>query len=198
MSSRLCIESIPPLEKLAAEAHPADAAVAASFASPHRRREFLAWRAVARRIAGREAEIGYDEWGAPVIIGSPLHVAVSHSRTHVAVMVSDRPCAVDIESLSRNFDKVMRRYLSDEERALSPHPDFPAAAWCAKEALYKYCRGGGLNLLSDIRIVAVDFDKGEIRGTVRGGRDTAMRMSYHDGDIAVCIGTASASSQNVE
>lgn len=193
MSSRLCIESIPPLEKLVAEAHPADAATVASFASPHRRQEFLAWRAVARRIAGREAEIGYDEWGAPVIIGSPLHVAVSHSRTHVAVMVSDRPCAVDIESLSRNFDKVMHRYLSDDERALSQHPDFPAAAWCAKEALYKLYRRGGLNLLSDIRIVAVDFDKGEICGTILGSEPIVMRMSYHDGDIAVCVGTTDAS-----
>ncbi len=192
MSSRLCIERIPSLEKLVAEAHPADAAAAASFASPHRRREFLAWRAVARRLAGRETEIGYDEWGAPVIAGSTLHVAVSHSRAHVAVIVSDRPCAVDIESLSRNFGKIMRRYLSDEERALSPHPDFPAAAWCAKETLYKYCRHGGLNLLSDIRIVAVDFDKGEIRGTVRGGEETAMRLSYHDGDIAVSTGAAAS------
>lgn len=184
MSSRLCIERIPPLDALAASAHPA---VAETFGSLHRRREFLAWREIVRRIAGRDAEVGYDEWGAPQIIGSSLHIGVSHSRDHVAVIVSERPCAVDIESLSRDFGKVAARYLTTEERALSPHPDFLAAAWCAKEALYKYYRRGGLNLLSDIRIAAVDFGRGEIRGTVRG-EEIALRMSYHEGDIAVSVG----------
>lgn len=188
MSSRLCIERIPALESLVAAAHPADAAVAAAFASPQRRREFLAWRATARRMAGDGAELDYDEWGAPVIVGSPLHIGVSHSRDHVAVIISDEPCAVDIENLSRDFSKAMPRYLSDEERALSSHPYFPAAAWCAKEALYKFYRRRGIDLLSDIRIAAVDFDKGEIRGTVHDGKEIAMRMSYHDSDIAVCIG----------
>lgn len=188
MSSRLCIERIPALESLVAAAHSADLAVAASFASPNRRREFLAWRSLARRLAGESAGIGYDEWGAPVIIGSQLHIGVSHSRDHVAVIISDEPCAVDIESLSRDFGKVIRRYLTDGERALSPHPDFSAAAWCAKEALYKFYRRRGLDLLSDIRITAVDFDKGEIRGTVHGGKEIAMRMSYHGGDLAVSIG----------
>lgn len=187
MSSRLCIERIPPLDALAARAHPADAAVAGTFGSLHRRREFLAWREIVRRIAGRDVEIGYDEWGAPQITGSSLHIGVSHSRDHVAVIVSERPCAVDIESLSRDFGKVAVRYLTTEERALSSHPDFLAAAWCAKEALYKYYRRGGLNLLSDIRIAAVDFDRGEIRGTVRG-EEIALRMSYHEGDIAVSVG----------
>lgn len=187
MSNRLCIERIPSLDALAARAHPADAAVADTFGSLHRRREFLAWREIVRRIAGRDAEIGYDERGAPQIIGSSLHIGISHSRDHVAVIVSERPCAVDIESLSRDFGKVAARYLTTEERALSPHPDFLAAAWCAKEALYKYYRRGGLNLLSDIRIAAVDFGRGEIRGTVRG-EEIAMRMSYHEGDIAVSVG----------
>lgn len=187
MSSRLCIERIPPLDALAARAHPADAAVAGTFGSLHRRREFLAWREIVRRIAGRDVEIGYDEWGAPQITGSSLHIGVSHSRDHVAVIVSERPCAVDIESLSRDFGKVAARYLTTEERALSSHPDFLAAAWCAKEALYKYYRRGGLNLLSDIRIAAVDFGRGEIHGTVRG-EEIALRMSYYEGDIAVSVG----------
>ena len=187
MSSRLCIERIPSLDALADGAHPADAAVAETFGSLHRRREFLAWREIVRRIAGRDAEIGYDEWGAPQIIGSSLHIGVSHSSDHVAVIVSECPCAVDKESHSRDFGKVAARYLTTEERALSPHPDFLAAAWCAKEALYKYYRRGGLNLLSDIRIAAVDFGRGEIRGIVRG-EEIVLRMSYHEGDIVVSVG----------
>ena len=187
MSSRLCIERIPSLDALADGAHPADAAVAETFGSLHRRREFLAWREIVRRIAGRGVEIGYDEWGAPQIIGSSLHIGVSHSSDHVAGIVSECPCAVDIESLSRDFGKVAARYLTTEERALSSHHDFLAATWCAKEALYKYYRRGGLNLLSDIRIAAVDFGRGEIRGIVRG-EEIALRMSYHEGDIVVSVG----------
>lgn len=188
MSNRLCIERIPTLESLAAEAHPSDSVVAESFGALRRRREFLAWRSIVRRMAGADIEIGYNECGAPLIIGSPLHVGVSHSRDHVAVIISDRPCAVDIENLSRNFGNVVARYLTAEEQALSSHPDFLAAAWCAKETLYKYHHRGWLNLLSDIRIVAVDFDCGEIRGTIRGGEEIVMRMSYYDGDIVVSVG----------
>ena len=187
MSSRLCIERIPSLESLAAEAHPDDAAVAETFGSLHRRREFLAWRAAVRRIAGTNIKIGYDEYGAPQIVGSPIFISVSHSRDHVAVAISDRPCAVDIENPSRDFGKVLSRYLTAEELALSSHPDFHAAAWCAKETLYKYHRRGGLNLLSDIRITAIDFESGEIRGTIPEGEEIVMKISYHEGDIAVSI-----------
>ena len=86
-----------------------------------------------------------------------------------------------------DFGKVAARYLTTEERALSSHHDFLAATWCAKEALYKYYRRGGLNLLSDIRIAAVDFGRGEIREIVRG-EEIALRMSYHEGDIVVSVG----------
>lgn len=188
MSSRLCIERIPSLESLVAEAHPDDAAIAETFGAQHRRREFLAWRAIVRRIAGKDIKIRYDESGAPQIVGSPIFISVSHCREHVAVAISDRPCAVDIENPSRDFGKVLSRYLTEGELALSSHPDFHAAAWCAKEALYKYHRRGGLNLLSDIRITAADFGCGEIRGTILDGEEIAMRISYHEGDIAVVAG----------
>lgn len=187
MSSRIFIEPLRPTEELLGEAAADDLRATASLTAPSRRREALAWRAIVRREVGSEARIGYDEWGAPVIEDSPLYISVSHSRESVAVVVADHPCAIDIESRTRNFEKVASRYLSTQERALCRYADFLAVAWCAKECLYKYYRRGGLDLLRDLRITAVDFARNRICGTIPGGAEIEMRIDMRDREVAVVI-----------
>ena len=185
MSSRIFIEPLRPLDELLHEATDEDLQATASFSAPSRRREALAWRALARCHIGRDARFGYDEWGAPVIENYHLYISVSHSRRSVAVIVSDRPCAIDIESRERDFGKVLSRYLSPQEQALSAHPDFAAVAWCAKECLYKYHRRGGLDLLRDLQITAVDFAQGTICGTILGGEEIGLRIWLRDDEVVV-------------
>lgn len=187
MSSRLFIEPLRPLEELLGEAAADDLRATESLAAPSRRREALAWRAVVRREVDRCTRIGYDEWGAPVIEDSPLYISVSHSRHSVAVVVGDAPCAIDIESRTRNFEKVASRYLSAQERALCTHPDFLAVAWCAKECLYKYYRRGGLDLLRDLHIISVDFARNRICGTIRDGAKIEMRIDLRGAEVVVVV-----------
>ena len=157
---RLLAEAPLPFGEAAAWATGEELAAARSFA-PARGREYLAWRAIVRRELGRETRIAYNAAGAPVLVGSPLHISVSHTAGRVAVAIADRPCAVDIERADRRFDRVLARYLSPAEQQLSEHPRFAAAAWCAKEALYKYAGRPGCDLLRDLRIEAVHVEVDE-------------------------------------
>lgn len=185
MSSRIFIEPLRPLDELLGEATDEDLQATASFSAPSRRREALAWRALARCRIGCDVRLGYDEWGAPIIENYPFHISVSHSRRSVAVIVSDSPCAIDIESRTRDFGRVLSRYLSPQEQVLSAHPDFRAVAWCAKECLYKYHRRGGIDLLRDLHITAVDFAGNTICGTILGGEAITMRFDLRDDEIIV-------------
>lgn len=127
-------------------------AEAASFGSEHRRRERLTWRAAARRMLGGELRIAYDAVGAPVALGRPERLSVSHAAERAAVLVADRPCAVDLERCDRNFSRVLSRCLTPSEQQLSADPLFPAAAWCTKECLYKYGQDRSLALREELRI----------------------------------------------
>lgn len=155
---RLFIEPIATEEALREGATAEDKAFVEAFSSAHRRREVLAWRSIVRRELGNDCAIGYDEWGAPVVGNSDTHIGVSHCRDLVAVVISDSPCAVDVEERSRNFEGVSARYMTDKERALSADTDWLAKVWCAKEALYKYYRKGGVEIREDIKILGYDAD----------------------------------------
>lgn len=161
---------------------------AAGFGSAARRSGYLGWRATVYRELGMDVEIGYDEWGGPVVVGrDDVHIGVSHSADYVAVIISDAPCAVDIERILRNFGHVVPKYLSPAEMSLSSHPDFPAAAWCAKETMYKYLRHGVHNMLSDMTIEAVNFERGTIDGRACG-KALHMRMRREKDNIVVFLG----------
>lgn len=127
-------------------------AEAAAFGSEHRRRERLTWRAAARRMLGGELRIAYDAVGAPVALGRPERLSVSHAADRAAVLVADGPCAVDLERCDRNFSRVLSRCLTPFEQQLSDDPLFPAAVWCTKECLYKYGHDRTLVLREDLRI----------------------------------------------
>lgn len=153
---RLFVE--PPMEEAlaAVRATPEEREIARAF-SPSRRREFLAWRAVVRREVGAGADIRYNGAGAPFIAGSDCRIAVSHCPGRVAVCLSDAPCAVDIEPVGRDFSRVADRYMTACEAALCSDALWPAVAWCAKEAMYKYAGRRGLSLLSDLVIERVEL-----------------------------------------
>ena len=183
MRNSLIVRRLPLDDEYAGRESADDMAAAEGFA-PHRRREFLAWRAIVRSELGRDVTISYDENGAPQV-DCGAHIGVSHSRSMVAVCIGDAPCAVDIESLGRNFGRISRRYISDDEAALSDDPRLPAALWCAKETLYKLAGERSLDFLNDLRIKSVDFASGRICGSVRGV-DVMLRMEQTGDHILVC------------
>lgn len=159
---RLIVEAPLPIEEAARWATDEERAAVRDFGDA-RKREYLAWRAIVRRTIGRDALIAYNSVGAPILTNYPFRITVSHCQGRIAVGISDRPCAVDIERIGRNFRRILSRYLSLKEQQLSAHPLFPAIAWCAKETLYKYAGRQGLDLLDDLHIDGISFSEAEAR-----------------------------------
>lgn len=157
---------------------------AASFGSVRRRREYLSWRAVVRRALGREVEITYNAVGAPVLVGREEHISVSHGADRVAVLIADRPCAVDLEGWERPFEQVKSRYLTVEEEALSNDPRFLAVAWCAKESLYKLAGERELSLRDDLRLCTYEGDR--LTGQIKGGAPISLRVEQRPDYLLVC------------
>lgn len=172
----LFIEAPWPESEAAAWATPDERAAAAAFGSERRRREYLTWRAIVRRELGRGVRIDYDGVGAPVLEDRAEYLSVSHCDGRVAVCISAGRCAVDIEPVTRNFGRVLSRYMTPEEQALADDPQLPAAVWCAKETLYKYAGRRELDLLHDLRILEADFAAGRLVGSIAGGEPVSMSL----------------------
>ena len=167
MTLRCILAPLASPDTLRGQVTDADWAAAAAF-PPRRQAEYLTWRAVVYRELGA-VPIGYDAAGGPVLIGDPRHIGVSHGGGHAAVVISDRPCAVDIESETRRFTRAAAHFLTPAEAALGDDPHVAGVVWCAKETLYKLARRRGLDLLRDLAIERIDFAAGEVVGRVRSG-----------------------------
>lgn len=185
----LLLSRIAPLEQLECEANAEDMRAVAAFTSPSRRAERLAWRIMLRRWAGQPIEVEYSPTGAPQIknLAYP-HISVAHCCDMVAVALSARPCAVDIETLNRNFGRVAERFMSNDERAMT-HTDADAdtdidakiaAVWCGKETLYKLYGRAGLDLKKDIRITSLDLSNGIVRGQIDEEVEVEMHLRQID------------------
>ncbi len=163
--------------------------------------ELTAWRSLLRqtlRSMGLDREsqfnIAYNSLGAPYLVGSELFISVSHSRYLVAVVISDVQCAVDIESLDRDFGRVAPRYVTEQERSLFAQSAIPQQLhlpiiWCAKEALYKLAGRRGVDLLADLSIVNVDEG---LVGAVREGSETRfveLKWLHVESHIVVYVTT---------
>lgn len=152
----LVVERIMPSAQLRSWVTDEEWAESERFGSEQRRAEWLTWHAVVHRVLGRDAKVCYNEVGAPYVEGSKIHFSVSHSKSLLAVLFSEHRCGVDMERLDRHFDRISSKYLTSDEQSLGSDAHFMAAAWSAKEALYKYVGEKGLSLFDDIRIVAYE------------------------------------------
>ena len=184
MGSRIVIEPIAMEETLREGATAEDLAFVEQFGSVSRRCEVLAWRAIVRRELGCDIEILHDEYGAPILNKPNIFISVSHSRDRVAVLFADGVCAVDIESAERDFSRVATRYLSSEEQQLAEQNDLYAEMWCAKEALYKYYKKGGLDFAKDIAIK--ECDRGVLRCSILDGTIIEVKIK-RDGNLVVAV-----------
>lgn len=186
MSSRLFIESIGSEEFLIAKANSEDAAFVERFSNERRRCEVLAWRAIVRRELGNDVKIGYDEYGAPMVDVPNSFISVSHSKGVVAVMIAEAPCAVDIEQSERDFAKVASKYLSEDERQLAEQNNLFAELWCAKEALYKYYKIGGVDLAADLTVSEYLATEGVLVASILGGEPLRVQIK-REGDLAIAL-----------
>ena len=186
MGSHVVIEGIASEEILRDGAVTEDIDLVETFAKADRRCEVLAWRAIVRRELGQGVKIFYDEYGAPKVELPDTYISVSYSKGVVAVLFADSACAVDIEQTDRDFSRVANRYLSQSEQVVAEQYDIWAEMWCAKEALYKYYKKGGLDLVKHITIGVYDSDRGVLSCSILGGEPIEVNVK-REGNLAIAV-----------
>ncbi|HZK97855.1 MAG TPA: 4'-phosphopantetheinyl transferase superfamily protein [Prolixibacteraceae bacterium] len=125
----------------------------------HRKKEWLATRALLNEIIPEQHLIKYHIDGRPYLENSHANISISHSTGYIAIILnSDAIPGIDIELVSRKVGKVGSRFLSpdelavcNEEAALSNHRML--LHWCGKEAIYKMVPFSNIEFATDIRIL---------------------------------------------
>ena len=182
---RLLVRSLMTVEEAASWVREAELELAATFGTEQRRREFLTWRAMVREALGREVEIAYNELGAPQLVGRCEQISVSHAADRVVVAIASHRVGVDIERTNRSYSRIWDRYLMADEQTLSTDPRYPAAAWCAKEAIYKWA---GIRELSFEEVRIICYTPERITAQIRGEQVVELTIQQLDAEylLAVC------------
>jgi len=120
-----------------------------------RKVEWLATRALLKKMIGSDFMITYSEAGKPILHHTVYkYLSISHSREYVAVYIHQNcEVGIDLESINRNYNSVEKRYLSDAElKQTQRDPILQCLYWCAKEAIFKLVPYDGLEFREHIHI----------------------------------------------
>ena len=124
----------------------------------HRKKEWLATRALLNDLTAERTRIKYDNDGCPAPENGKFNISISHTTGFVAVMLHDvfHP-GIDIELTSRHIGRVARRFLSPEEFEVCSDQtglsnEKLLLHWCAKEAIFKMVPFNNIEFSTDILI----------------------------------------------
>jgi 4'-phosphopantetheinyl transferase len=145
----------------------ADNTLYKQISNESRKKEWLAVRILLNEVLGFWPNITYMETGKPILNNHTRHLSISHSKEMVGILLCTSPYAgIDIEKTSRNIDKVLNRFLSDEELEnvqAGMNPYSKIIHWCAKEAIFKSINEPNIDFSSHIKIERILED-----GTING------------------------------
>ncbi|MCL1850783.1 MAG: 4'-phosphopantetheinyl transferase superfamily protein [Bacteroidetes bacterium] len=117
----------------------------------------LACRAALAELLGNpEIGITYSENGQPLL--KKHHISFAHTKTTVAVALSNIPTGIDIEELSPRILPLYSRFMSGEEIADCNLNNLQELYyyWCAKEAMYKWFAEKNLDFTEDLKVYKND------------------------------------------
>ena len=130
------------------------------FRNESRKKEWLAARILLKAITNKDAKIGYAPTGQPFPVHIPGNISISHSTNHVVVFYHPtRQPGVDIELITRNVDKIAKKFLSPKElddctiHGIRSNRDM-MLRWCAKEAVFKMVPDRDIDFASQINCTA--------------------------------------------
>jgi 4'-phosphopantetheinyl transferase len=129
------------------------------FHHEKRQEEWLASKLLLESI-GFNHSISYLDNGKPVVNGH-IHFSLSHCLPYVAVVVSDRPCGIDLQKPEAKMLRIKDKFCHEEEwlaaEASASPLDYVSLLWSAKEALFKVY-GENLIFKEQLRIAPFDLD----------------------------------------
>lgn len=121
-----------------------------------RKAEWLCTRLLLNKLIGNDFRISYSEDGKPLLWNeSYKFISISHSREFVVVLVHRKVnVGIDVESLSRNYSAILKKYLSDEELIqVGSNTILQSIYWCAKEAIFKLVPENGIEFRKQIHLL---------------------------------------------
>lgn len=153
------------------------------YTSEKRKVEWLTSRIMLKQLIGPDFTISYAETGKPLLENNRYkHISISHSRDFVVVFVHENlEVGIDIESLTRNYHSVEKRYLSDlEQKQAAKNPEIQCVYWCAKEAIFKLVPDIGVEFREQINIFPFDVetDSGFVAKFISGERQTEYHLQF--------------------
>lgn len=156
------------------------------FASPSRRMEWLAARALLGRMGVGKQTIAYLPSGRPFLESGDWQISISHTKGYVAVILGRMRVAVDIEQYGRRVHRVRERFVRADEAVLPYGGEDTWSLllhWSAKETVYKRLDEPGIDFLQHLRVLPFVPDcKGELRVRVLDcpePREFAVRYVLH-------------------
>jgi phosphopantetheinyl transferase len=155
------------------------------IANLQHRMERLAVRALLNKVLGEKVYLGHHDNGRPFLQNNVANISITHTKHFAAIIYNPTlDVGIDMESLTRNFNAVEKKALSDEERAyLSDkhrHTQL-CLIWCAKEALYKRFSENGIDFSTQMHIKKfTPKNAGKLAAiyTSHEGEQTALTLHY--------------------
>lgn len=143
------------------------------ISAAHRKREWLATRALLNELSCKPYLIKYHSDGRPYLENSRVSISISHSTGYVAILLHTSAApGIDIELINRHVGRVASRFLSPDELAVcnenNEHTNrLMLLHWCAKEAIFKMIPFSNIEFATDIRILINEFaeNSGSFQGT---------------------------------
>ncbi len=129
------------------------------FKSLKRQKEYICTRLLLREI-DPNLSITYNKWGAPTI-NTNKNISISHSKNIIAIIISKKNVALDIEMISKNPLKIKDKFLSIFDN-ISHSIEETTLAWSAKETIFKLHQKGDIDYKSDIQIKEINYDENQI------------------------------------
>jgi len=148
-----------------------------------RKVEWLATRILLKQLIGTDFSISYSEHGKPILNHPKFkHLSISHSREFASIFVHEHlPVGLDIENQNRNYNSIIKRYLSEAEmKQAGNNPLLQSLYWCAKEAIFKLVPEDGIEFKEQILISPFDpATETEFRATfISGNTETAYQLHF--------------------
>ena len=161
------------------------------FQHDRRKKEWLSIRILIAELIGRNFNIEYSDDGSPQLSHPEFHyISISHSAMYAAVYLhKNKKAGLDVESLSRNFVSIEKKYLSPEELEQAMENELlHAIYWCCKEAVFKWAGREGVDFRKQIKIGKFNPDETNVIYAVFHNQDEQqVKLSFDivEGNVLV-------------
>lgn len=132
-----------------------------SMRSEKRRTQWLAVRALLKKLPHSECEIRYNHLGKPSLENNKCQLSITHSGTLVAVQLSTGTyCGIDVQAISPKIERLAEKFIHPKESAFIPmnnKVEYLNLIWTMKEAVFKHF-GSDLEFRRQIHIQPFDLE----------------------------------------